>query len=259
MPYTQVADVKLYYTDHRKPESTYPPVIMVHGAGGTHLDWPILLRRLPQSNAIALDLPGHGKSAPPGQHSIPAYADGVIGLMDALALPQAVIAGHSMGGGIAQTIALEYPERVRGLILLGTGAKLRVHPDILARVRDHHAEIADLLKTWIWADDAPSALRDAGYAQLMNTPPQVIYGDYLACDNFDIRDRLSEISAPTLVIGGTADKMTPLKFSQYLADNIPHAALFTVEGGGHMMALEQPQTVTDAIAAWLDRLAQGEV
>jgi pimeloyl-ACP methyl ester carboxylesterase len=251
MPHITIADTTLYIADHRKAESSYLPVILVHGAGGTHLDWPANLRRLPQANAIAVDLAGHGKSPLPSHQTIEAYAKSLIHLMDALQLPQAVICGHSMGGGIAQMMALAYPQRVRGLILVGTGAKLRVHPDVLENILTHPEDVAALLKTSVWGADVPDSFREGTYTQMMNTPPEVIYGDYLACDGFDVRDRLGEISVPTLVIGGTADVMTPHKFSVYLAENIPHAQLITVEGGGHMMALEQPCFVTNAIANWL--------
>lgn len=256
MPQITTQRGSLYYADHRKTDSSYATVIYIHGAGGSHLDWSPELRQLPQANAIALDLPAHGKSSPPHRTTISDYADDVMALVDALSLQQAIFAGHSMGGAIAQQIAVSYPERVRGLILIGTGAKLSVHPDILNRILTDYEAVADLLSTWLWGDDVDDATKTMTRTQLLKTPPDVTYGDYLACNHFDIRAQLPCITAPTLVISGTHDKLTPLKYGQYLADHIPNAKLAVIDGAGHMLGLEHPQQVAQVIAKWLDELRQ---
>lgn len=242
----------IYFTDHRKADSSAVPFILIHGAGGSHLDWGINIRRA--TGALAIDLPAHGKSQPPSHSRIEGYAEAVIQLMDGLQIERAVIGGHSMGGGIAQTIALTDPERVAGLVLVGTGAKLRVHPDILNLIHVNQAGVASLLKDWLWSDDAPDHLRELTVQQVMALSADVIHDDYLACDNFDVRERLGEIYAPTLVIGAVNDLMTPHKFSLYLADNIPNAELVTIENAGHMLILEQPDAVASAIREWLERM-----
>ncbi|PJF22353.1 MAG: alpha/beta hydrolase [Phototrophicales bacterium] len=249
MPRIKTAHGEIYFTDHRKSERI--PVIFVHGAGGSHLDWGASLRRLPEANAIALDLPGHGKSPAPGRSSIPDYAADVIGLIDTLNVPQAIIAGHSMGGAIAQTIALTYPQRVHGLILIGTAGKLVVNPYIIEKSQSDQDELAQTLVKWMWGKNATDDMRLFSYQQLMRVSPQVLHDDYIACNHFDIRDKLSDIHMPTLVIGGSADKMTPIKFSEYLAEHIPQAQLVVIPDGGHMMMLEQPEIVTQAVKDWL--------
>jgi len=251
MPLIETTTGSLFFADHRAAESPYPPVVLVHGAGGSHLDWPPQLRRLPKASVIAVDLPGHGKSPGPGRNSVSAYAADIIALLDLLKIPQAIIAGHSMGGAIAQTMALDHTGRVAGLILVGTGARLRVHPDILQRFLAEPEAIAALFKDWMWGENAPDSLRQTGYEQLLKTPPEVTHGDYHACNVFDVMERLGQITAPTLIIGGTADKMTPLKYAAHLQTHIPNSQLVTVEGGGHMMALEQPELVAQAIQDWL--------
>lgn len=243
---------QIYYTDHRKAESPDVPVILVHGAGGSHLDWSINIRRA--SQALAVDLPAHGKSHPPSHATISGYAQAIISLMDGLNIPKAIIGGHSMGGAIAQTLALEYAERVAGLILVATGAKLRVHPDILNLIQINQAGVADMLQEGLWSADAPEHLRQLTYTQVMALSADVLHDDYLACDNFDVRDKLAQIHAPTLVIGATQDTMTPHKFSVYLSENIPHAELVTIEDAGHMVILEQADTVADVIVRWLSGL-----
>lgn len=249
MPEIKTERGTVWYADHRKNKTIQGDLILIHGAAGSHLAWPGQLRRL---GALALDLPGHEKSPGTGRDDIKAYAADVLAFMDALDIERAVLVGHSMGGAIVQTIALDKPERVTGLVLIGTGAKLAVNPEILDNVKDRAEKVGSQLKDWMWADETPEAIRQMSFEQFLKIDPQVIYGDYYACTQFDVRDRLSEITTPTLVIGGSEDFMTPLKFSKYLAEHIANAELVTIEGGGHMMALEKPQVVTDAITSWLE-------
>jgi pimeloyl-ACP methyl ester carboxylesterase len=120
----------LYYTVNRQESGQYP-VLLIHGAGGTHLHWPPEVRRLPGQPVFALDLPGHGKSTGLGQQSIPAYAGAILSWLDAMQINQAIFVGHSMGGAISQYLGLKNPDRTAGLGLVGTGARLRVLPSIL--------------------------------------------------------------------------------------------------------------------------------
>lgn len=247
MPVFETARGDIWAADQRKGH--HAPLVLIHGAGGSHLDWSATVRKL---GTVGLDLPGHGKSGTSGRDSVADYAADVIALLDAMHIDRAIFAGHSMGGAIAQVLALDYPQRTAGLVLVGTGAKLSVHPDILERVIEHQDEVGALLKTWMWSPDAPDALRETGYKMFMKVDPRVIYGDYVACNRFDVRDRLHEIQAPTLVMGGMADRMTPLKYSQFLAERIAGAQLVTLENAGHMMLLEQPDTAAEHLRAWLD-------
>ena len=110
--------------------SLAPPLLLIHGSGGDRLHWPPQLRRL-DTPVYGLDLPGHGESPGEGERAIQAYVDHIIRWMSGLEIPQAIWCGHSMGGAIAMTAALASPEQVAGLVLVGTGARLRVSPDIL--------------------------------------------------------------------------------------------------------------------------------
>ena len=254
MPYAQVNDRKLYYTQSRAKGPDAPTLMLIHGAGGNHLHWPGGLRRIEGANVYALDLPGHGRSDGPGCDSIADYVGVVIEFLDAIEVGRAVLVGHSMGGAISQTTALTHPERVAGLVLVGTGARLRVHPGILVGILEDFDGTVDLITRWLWAEGAPEELMRLGREALAATPAQVTHGDFVACDAFDVTDRLGEIAAPTLVVAGAADKLTPLKYGQYLAEHIPNARLVTVEGGGHMMALEQPGVVAEAVNEFITAL-----
>jgi pimeloyl-ACP methyl ester carboxylesterase len=228
--------------------------VLIHGAGGSHLHWPAELRRLPDHPVIVLDLPGHGRSQGPGRDEIRDYAADVTAFLDALGLQRAVVGGHSMGGAVAQWMALAHPGRLLGLLLIGTGAKLRVAPAVLDAVRENPELAISIIIDWSFGPDAPEGIRALARRALEEIDPAVLHGDLVACDRFDILHRLGEIEVPTLVIGATEDRMTPLRFAEYLAENLPEAELRVVEGAGHQMALERPQEVADAVAAFMDRL-----
>jgi pimeloyl-ACP methyl ester carboxylesterase len=115
----------LYYFHHEGGSAGKPPMVLLHGAGGDYLVWPPEIRRLPGIRVYALDLPGHGKSGGPGCQSVEDYARAVVGLMDAVGLWRAAFVGHSMGGAIALTLALDFPERTAGLGLVSC---LFLHP-----------------------------------------------------------------------------------------------------------------------------------
>jgi pimeloyl-ACP methyl ester carboxylesterase len=251
MPLIDTANGPIWYADHREHSSHRTVTLMVHGAGGTHLDWPAELRRMPQANAILADLPGHGRSPGPGRQSVGAYAADMLALLDALKIERANIAGHSMGGAVAQTIAIHHPQRVVTLILVGTGAKLGVHPDILNGILTEVSRSVALIVGSYYGPSATEHMRQRSYEQLMNINPTVRFNDYSACNQFDVRADVGRIEAPALIIGGSDDKLTPFKFSEYLHEHLPHSQLVKIEGGGHMMMLEYPAVVAQAVEKWL--------
>jgi pimeloyl-ACP methyl ester carboxylesterase len=255
MPQIETTQGLIWYADHRDPSAHRPVTVMIHGAGGTHLDWPAELRRLPEANAIIPDLPGHGKSKGSSHQSVAGYAASMVALLDALRLTKVVLAGHSMGGAIVQTIALTHPDRVLGLILAGTGAKLGVHPDIINGILTEMTHTVGVLMKGYWGETPQNEqLSRMSQQRLLEFNPAVLLDDYSACNAFDIRDRVGEIRQPTLIIGGTEDKLTPLKFSQYLHEHIAGSELLVVETAAHMLLLEQPQVVADAVQRWLTNL-----
>lgn len=243
MPYVEVDGERLFYAESSPVLSTRLTTVLVHGAGENHLIWPASLRRMNSVTVYALDLPGHGKSGGHGRDSVADYAAVLLGFLDALSVKRAVIAGHSMGGAIAQQFALSYPDRVAGLVLVATGAKLRVALAILDGMLKDFEETIDFVTRYAWGPQAPEQLVRLGRTQLAEATPEVAAKDYAACNVFDVMDRLEQITAPTLVIGGTDDQMTPPKYAAFLADRIPGARLAMIEGAGHMVMLEQPELV----------------
>lgn len=256
MPIITLPNAELFYTHHR-PAYARCTLLLIHGAGGSHLSWPSELRRLPQTAVYAIDLAGHGRSAPPGHSNIAAYVQDINDFIKALNLQNVVLLGHSMGGAIAQLGGLRPLPAVVGLILLGTGAKLRVSPTILASIETDYEQAVAQLNQFYWGGGQSPALMQATKDQLLACPARVTADDFLACDHFDFRARLAEITLPTLIISGSRDQMTPPKFGEFLAAQIPQAEFALIDQAGHMMALEFPGQVSQLVTNFLGKVTGG--
>jgi pimeloyl-ACP methyl ester carboxylesterase len=235
------------YEGEERPGS--PPVVLIHGAGGSHLYWPAEMRRLPGRAVYALDLPGHGKSPGRGQQSIAGYTQAVADWMEAVELPRAALVGHSMGSAIALSLALNDPEKVDKLILIGGGARLRVAPGLLESTGSQttFGSAVETINANSFGPDAPPRLVELSIQRMGEVRPTVLHGDLLACDQFDQSDRLEEVQPLTLILCGSEDRMTPVRFSQFLADHISGARLIIFPGAGHMLMLERPAEVRQAV------------
>lgn len=242
---------RLFYTTYNKKSDRV--LLLIHGAGGNHQSWPPVLRRLEETAVYALDLPGHGRSDPPAHDNIAAYADAVIGFIDALGLQNVTLLGHSMGGAVAQTAVLHHHPAIVQLILIGTGATLPVSDAILNGLMNDPEATVRLANKFSWARTAPERMVAMGAEVLLKVDPAVLHADFVACNRFDVREQLGQIDVPTLVISGENDKMTGVENGRFLADNIPNAQFAIVEGGGHMMALEQPAVVADLVRNYLSQ------
>lgn len=251
MSYTMVGEEKIFYTYHRSVDSQSPVMLLVHGAGGNHQHWGYAIRNLKGASVYALDLPGHGRSHGAGRSTIVDYADFIIRFMDVVGLAKAIVAGHSMGGAIAMTIALRYPDRIAGLVLVGTGARLRVLPAILEGILHDFERTVALICEYAYAPSAPQELVLQGQRQMLQVAPRVIHNDFAACNAFDVMERLGEIHCPTLVICGSEDKLTPPKYATFLVERIAGAELALIDGAGHMVMMEKPDDVAAAIASAL--------
>lgn len=252
MPFLTVAGARAHYVHRRPVPMAGPPVVFVHGAGGTHQHWLYQVRDLPQSSTYALDLPGHGRSEGQGRDSIRAYGDWLVAFLDAIGEEKAVLTGHSMGGAIVLDVALRHAERVAGLGLVATGARLRVAPAILDGIqRDPEAAVRLICDFAFGPETSPEVVR-MGRRQMGAIPPEVIYGDFVACDAFNVMDRLGEIAAPAFIVCGTQDHLTPSKYSVYLRDRIADAVLHLVEGAGHMVMVERPEAVVKTLSSFLE-------
>ena len=226
-------------------------LVFLHGAGNSSLSFYYQLRHFRNSKAI--DLPGHPDGVP--CDSIEGYVEWVRGFVKARRYKDVVLCGHSMGGAIAQMYALRYPEELNGLILIGTGAKLKVSPgyvDGLISSTDGVIEWVDSQKGFF------SGVEPDLYQLLVQRAaqigPDVGLNDLLCCDKFDVLSEISRISLPTEIIAGSMDQLTPVKFSDYLASNIVNSEEYVVQGGDHFLQLQHHKEVNGRIEKFLQRL-----
>lgn len=246
----------IYYRESSHEEVDRPPLILVHGAGGSSLYWPSEMRRLGGERVFAIDLPEHGRSASGGAETIRDYADSVVHFLDDMHIDQAVLAGHSMGSAILMQLSLDHPGYVKGLILLGSGAYLRVNPDLIksCATEETYPHAVKMVMSWAFGSSADPRLVELAGERMAEISHEVVLGDFLACDEFDLRGRLTEIKVPTLIICGSEDRMTPPRISEALARELPNAHHKIVQGAGHMLMLEKPDIVAGLVKTFLYQL-----
>lgn len=255
MPTVSINGSEVYYA--RAGEG--PPVLFVHGSGGDHTIWGHQLEGLKDAFTVAaLDLNGHGKSPRREGDGLRLYTEDALSVLSALAeeVGPVVLLGHSLGGAVALNVALQKPPGLRALGLIGTGAKLRVHPDILRAIDEDLERAVEQILRWAFAPNPPAELYQRAKEQMLRNGQAALSRDFRTCDAFDVMDRLGEIEVPTLVVVGREDKLTPVKYSEYLRDRIPSAILEVIEGAGHMVMVERPEALNEAIRKFVSALTR---
>ena len=226
-------------------------LVFLHGAGSSSLAFYYQLRHFRNSKAI--DLPGHPDHLP--CTSIEGYVEWVRGFNTARRYKDVILCGHSMGGAIALKYALLYPEQLKGLILLGTGARLRVHPDYLKLCREPGVNNADWLEGQKrYFKSVEQDLYQVLVKRSEEIGPQVELNDLLSCDRFDVMEDIQNIKLPTRVICGSADLLTPVKYARYLGDRISGAQVDVIPGGSHFVQLEKYHQVNNSIEQFVASL-----
>lgn len=223
-----------------------PTLLFIHGAGGSRKTWHYQWLGLKEKySLISVDLPGHGKSTAAGANEVSAYSSAIIQLLRELEVSNVILAGHSMGGAIAMEIALASGLDVLGLILVGTGAKLGVMPSITESLaRDVFPE--EIIR-YAYGSKASPQLIEGGRQEWYKTPCAITLGDFQACNGFDVRGSLGEIKCPCLIVCGDEDKLTPVKYSLFLHENLPVSSLTVIPLAGHMVMLEQAESTNQII------------
>jgi pimeloyl-ACP methyl ester carboxylesterase len=237
-------------------ESTAPyDIVFVHGAGGNNLLWTRTLRYTSGSaHAFAVNLPGH----PSGEitcRTVEEYSEVLGDFIYEKGLSRPVVCGHSMGSAISLTLAVEHPNTIGGLILVGGGAKLGVSPAILEGLRGKPLKAIEEIITPMsfYIIDLSSGREARKTLSISNLP--VFLNDYLACNGFDVRNELHKITTRTLIVCGDKDRMTPPKWSHYLNANILNSELHFVRDSGHMLPLEKPEVFARLIQSFLANLS----
>jgi len=251
LPYTDIDGKRYFY--HGDPRGKGLPLIFIHGSGGNHNHWLLQFTEPGDiANPLAVDLPGHGRSEGAPSNSVAVYCNWIRDFARSLGLTDIILAGHSLGGAIAMDYALQYPEDLVGLVLVGTGGRLRVAPAILDTLRagQHPAGMAEFAYGPLTSAD----LLKQAKREMTSVAPEVFLADFTACDQFDIMERLSQVTIPALIICGTEDRLTPPKYSHFLKQKLPQAELVEIKDAGHMVMLEAPGELNKALTRFVKKL-----
>ncbi len=247
-----ISDYRIAYCE-AGPGASACVVLCIHGAGGNRDAWIPLMRDLAERSirSLALELPGHGASSIAQISDIKEYRRVVLQFIEAKKFKSICLAGHSMGGAVVLESVLSDPELLNGVVLIGTGAKLRVRDSILGGVKNHFEETVNEIIGYAFSPAADPSFAQEGARSLLECHVDTLYHDFVACDRFDVIEKLESISTPALILCGEDDLLTPPKYSQFLMDKMSHAKLSIISKAGHMVMLEQPRVVGDAISQFL--------
>ena len=262
MPQVRVGDVELYFEliDCTEPwRSGPPPVVLLHGLGADRRMWlyqvPALCSRVP---TIVVDLRGHGRSsAPDGEWTIADMARDIVRLLRHLGAERAHLVGLSLGGMIAQQLALDYPAATASLVLADTvcgvppGAEA-IAGEALRFIETHSmAEVAKTRITTAFTDAVDPVMRLHMIEAVALNDKDAYERSARAAFKFSARQRLQDIAVPTLVVVGEADRTFPLEWMEELATRIRGARLVRLAGAGHNSSMERPREFNDALLGFL--------
>lgn len=239
-----------------------PTLVLLHGSGMNHYGLELLFEALEGHNVLAPAYPGRCGSDGPALERAEDVADWLHALLGTLGHTSAVLLGHSVGGGIALEYALRHGRsdtvHLGGLVLAGTGARLRVNPAILqvvaaAAAADQPVPVPEAL--WHPASEASLRARVAEVSAM--TPARATLADWRICDNFDRIGGLSAIEVPALVLAGDSDPLTPVKYARYMVAHLARAELCVLEEAGHVFTIERAGETAALVTSWLARTASG--
>jgi pimeloyl-ACP methyl ester carboxylesterase len=266
----QLADL-FAYTGGKSFDPALPCVVFLHGAQHDHSPWILQSRWFAHHGfaVLAIDLPGHGRSAGPLPARVEDHADRLATALAALASPRFVLVGHSMGSLIALELVRRLGPRVAGVALIGSAFPMKVSDALLAATRDNPAAAMQMINLWSHsASIAPFAARPScpgpGFnivwqnLRLMQriarvNGPEVLATDFAACNAYaGGLDAARALACPALFISGATDQMTPPKTAKALIDACPHSTAVVLPGTGHALMTEDPEGVRRALLHFIN-------
>ncbi len=230
-------------------------ILLIHGAGVSARSWIQQLQGLSGTlRVLALDLPGHGESAPIQQPRVEGYADTARRLLEALNVGPVWVAGHSLGGAVAQALAARHPRWVKGLVLVSTCAKLPETDGPLQRITWLllPSPVRKFLffltvKKVLFAPGSPRQAIVLGMEEIQSCRRETLMIDVAMARAMDLEETTRTVGVPTLIVCGSLDRLTAPELSRRLKELIPESRLDIIEGAGHMLPLETPEALNKKI------------
>lgn len=252
MPFFNYKEKKIFYQINGN--GTEKAIIFIHGSGGNSNLWKYQLNDLDGiSSKIAVDLPSHAQSDKFSELSFELYVDILNVLIDSLKLKEVVLAGQSLGGAVIQSYYFKYPEKVSALVLIATGARLRVLPSTFEILKKGLQEFLKFSPIGAFYKETSKEITDYYIKEASKTEREVFHDDYSICDRFDVMDKMILIKIPCLIICGKDDKLTPPKYAMYFNDKIERSELILIDKAGHIIMLEKPEEVNQAIKDFIKK------
>ena len=257
MPYLNLDGTKIHYRiNHNDADREAQKVLYVHGTGCNGGVFERHMGAITGHSVAAIDLPGHGKSAGKGYCGVVDHARIVADFIEALDWQGCILAGHSLGGGIVIASAIYFGHLINGLILIDTGARLRVSPAVIERAKKIAAgSLIESESRQGFSDSTPQAIVDELRGITADEDPAVTLRDWYADDSCDFLSRVGKIEHPSIAICGRDDQLTPLKYHEYLQTNMPNCALAVIDDAGHWPFVEQPIAFDQIVDDFLKRLS----
>lgn len=225
-------------------------LVFIHGSGCTSQAFAAQTAAFDRSHAP--NLPGHG--SPGSARTVAEFGDFIESYLERNDVRDVILCGNSLGGAIALEIGLRKNPRVRALIALGSGSRLKVAPAILSGLQTQFDATIREIAALMFA--APSSEAQSSIIQGMQSVGQAqTLHDFEACNRFDVTERLPELLLPVLALTGEHDAMTPPKYARFLADRVPGGRVRIVPGAGHLAMIERPAETNDAIANFVQAVS----
>jgi pimeloyl-ACP methyl ester carboxylesterase len=232
-----------------------PDVIFIHGAAGSKMFWKEQVDGLTDCcNTIAVDLPGHGDDFGSGLDTVDGYADAVERFIEAAGIASPVICGLSMGGAIVQKLLLDGKIEYKAGIIVNSGARLKVMPAIFELIETNYSGYVSSLPVMGASDKCDKSKLTDIIADAENSRPEISFGDFTACNSFDVTERLGEIKVPLLVLTAEEDRLSPVKYGKLIHERVPGSLFKTISGAGHFSPVEKPDEVNDTIRKFLKEI-----
>lgn len=250
-------NIKGYAVNYRQVHhGSKGSLIFIHGAGSDGEIWSKLWGNLASEfTVIVPDLPGHNLSEGEPCSAVDDYASSMTAFIKSLNLPRPIIiAGHSMGGAIALSIALTNPELSDGLIMVDSAARLQVLPQFLEQLGKGILDGNFL--DFGFAASTPEAVKKDFLDYAAQVPVSIYFIDFTACSKFDVREQLDQLHCPLLLLVGNEDRLTPVKLSEFIKGKVHPATMKVIPQAGHFTMLEQPQALSQAINEFVSHLAE---
>jgi pimeloyl-ACP methyl ester carboxylesterase len=261
--YLTVAERKTYaYTANRAFDAAKPTVVFIHGAANDHSVWSLQSRYYAYHgwNALAVDLPGHGKSAGTALATIGDLAGWIARFLDAAGAKEAALVGHSMGSLVALETAARYPERIRKIAMVGSAVPIQVSEALLttSKANDHAAY--EMINVFAHSNTAqlggnrvPGMWMMGSAMRLMERSGNgVLHADFSACNNYTTGlEAAQKLKCPVLMILGKRDLMTPMKVARDVILKLPDVKVVALDAAGHSLMAEKPDDVLDTLIAFL--------